>query len=93
VVALAGNQTLAILAEMLNEIVARAVTAVSQTGTRNDSLATRRRGLRSQERLIELIEAGAENDAETHWRSHMGVVGKVMLGQSAQSMIDLIDHY
>ena len=92
-VALAGNQTLAILAEMLNEIVARAVTAVSQTGTRGDSLATRRRGLRSQERLIELIEAGAENDAEAHWRSHMGVVGKVMLGQSAQSMIDLIDHY
>jgi GntR family transcriptional repressor for pyruvate dehydrogenase complex len=92
-VALAGNQTLAILAEMLNEIVARAVTAVSQTGTRRDSLATRRRGLRSQERLIELIEAGAAGDAEEHWRSHMDAVGKVMLGQSAKSAIDLLDHY
>lgn len=92
-VALAGNQTLAILAEMLNEIVARAVTAVSQTGARRDSLATRERGLRSQERLLELIEAGAGNDADEHWRSHMAAVGKVMLGQSAKSVVDLIDHY
>ena len=92
-VALAGNQTLAILAEMLNEIVARAVTAVGETGTRRDTLATRRRGLRSQERLIELIEAGAPIDAEEHWRSHMDAVGKVMLGQSAKSAIDLLDHY
>ena len=92
-VALAGNQTLAILAEMLNEIVARAVTAVGESGTRRDTLATRRRGLRSQERLIELIEAGAPIDAEEHWRSHMDAVGKVMLGQSAKSAIDLLDHY
>ena len=92
-VALAGNQTLAILAEMLNELVARAVTAVSQTGTHRDSLATRRRGLRSQERVIELIEAGNAIDAEEHWRSHMDAVGKVMLGQSAKSAIDLLDHY
>ena len=28
---LAGNQTLTVMAEMLNEIVAKAVTAVSQT--------------------------------------------------------------
>ena len=41
-VALAGNQTLGIVAEMLNEIVARAVTAVSQTAPAGDSLATRR---------------------------------------------------
>jgi DNA-binding FadR family transcriptional regulator len=92
-VALAGNQTLAILAEMLNEIVARAVTAVSQTGARRDSLATRQRGLRSQERLIDLIEAGDTNAADDHWRSHMAAVGKVMLGQSAKSVVDLIDHY
>jgi GntR family transcriptional regulator, transcriptional repressor for pyruvate dehydrogenase complex len=88
-VALAGNQTLAILAEMLNEIVARAVTAVSRTGPRPDSVATRRRGIRSQERLVELIEAGGEE----HWRSHMAAVGKVMLGQSAKTVVDLLHHY
>src|SRR5262245_49235125 len=47
-VALAGNQTLTIVAEMLNEIVARAVTAISKTGPTVDSVATRRRGIRSQ---------------------------------------------
>ena len=47
-VALAGNQTLAIVAEMLNEIVARAVTEVSQAEPGQDSIATRRRGIRSQ---------------------------------------------
>lgn len=92
-VALAGNQTLAILAEMLNEIVARAVTAVSQTGPRRDSLATRARGLRSQDRLIDLIEAGDGGAADEHWQSHMAAVGKVMLGQRAKSVVDLIDHY
>jgi GntR family transcriptional repressor for pyruvate dehydrogenase complex len=92
-VALAGNQTLSIVAEMLNEIVARAVTAVSQAAPRRDSLATRRRGIRSQERLIELIAIGASIDAEAHWRAHMEAVGKVMIGQQAKSVIDLFDHY
>jgi GntR family transcriptional repressor for pyruvate dehydrogenase complex len=91
-VELAGNQTLSIVAEMLNEIVARAVTAVSQSSRRN-SLATRQRGIRSQERLIELIAIGASIDAEAHWRAHMEAVGKVMIGQEAKSVIDLFDHY
>ena len=92
-VALAGNQTLSIVAEMLNEIVARAVTAVSQAKPPRDSLAIRRRGIRSQERLIELIAIGASGDAEAHWRAHMEAVGKVMIGQQAKSVIDLFDHY
>ena len=92
-VALAGNQTLSIVAEMLNEIVARAVTAVSRSNSRRDSLPTRQRGIRSQERLIELIAIGASIDAEAHWRAHMEAVGKVMIGQAAKSVIDLFDHY
>ncbi len=91
-VALAGNQTLSIVAEMLNEIVARAVTAVSQS-PRGKSLATRQRGIRSQERLMELIAIGASMDAEVHWRNHMEAVGKVMIGQQAKTVIDLFDHY
>ena len=39
--ALAGNQTLSIIAEMLDEVVARAVTAVSKTGPPDDSLRSR----------------------------------------------------
>jgi DNA-binding FadR family transcriptional regulator len=91
-VALAKNQTLTIVAEMLNEVVARAVTIVSQEGSNGESTATRRRGVRSQERLVELIEAGDVDGAEVHWRTHMGVVGRVMLGQQAKTVIDLLDH-
>ena len=91
-VELTGNQTLSIVAEMLNEIVARAVTAVSLS-PRADSTAVRERGIRSQERLISLIEAGDAAQAEAHWREHMAVVGKVILGQRAKTVVDLFDHY
>ena len=92
-VAMAGNQTLTIVAEMLNEIVARAVTAVSQAAPADGgSTATRRRGVRSQERLAALIEAGDASAAEEHWRTHMTVVGRVMVGQRAKTVIDLLDH-
>jgi DNA-binding FadR family transcriptional regulator len=91
-VGLAGNQTLTIVAEMLNEVVARAVTMVSQADPNGRSAATRRRGVRSQERLVELIELGDADGAEAHWRTHMGVVGKVMLGQKAKTVVDLLDH-
>ncbi len=91
-VAMAGNQTLTIVAEMLNEVVARAVTAVSQSDADGGSARTRRRGVRSQHRLADLIEAGEVDAAEAHWRTHMGVVGRVMLGQRAKTVIDLLDH-
>ena len=92
-VSLAGNQTLTIVAEMLNEIVARAVTAVSQADDAVGSLSVRRRGIRSQERLLDLIEAGDGAAAEEHWRAHMQVVGRVMLGQQASTVVDLLDHF
>jgi DNA-binding GntR family transcriptional regulator len=87
-----AEQTVTIVAEMLNEIVARAVTAVSRDDDVVGSLATRRRGIRSQRRLVELIDEGNGTAAEEHWRSHMAVVGRVMLGQDATTVIDLMDH-
>jgi DNA-binding FadR family transcriptional regulator len=90
-VVLAGNQTLAIVAEMLNEVVARVVTEVSRGRGPRDSVATRKRGIRSQERLLELIGVGAGIEAEEHWRTHMAAVGKVMLGQRAKSVVELLD--
>jgi DNA-binding FadR family transcriptional regulator len=92
-VLLAGNQTLSILVEMLNEIVTRAVSAVSKVGSVMGSLATRQRGIRSQRRLVRLIEEGVPVAAEEHWRAHMAVVAKVMLGQGASTVIDLLHHY
>jgi GntR family transcriptional regulator, transcriptional repressor for pyruvate dehydrogenase complex len=92
-VSLAGNQTLSIVAEMLNEIVARAVTAVSEGGDPGGSLTTRRRGIKSQKRLLDLLAAGDGEAAEEHWRAHMQVVGRVMLGQDAATVVDLLHHY
>jgi GntR family transcriptional regulator, transcriptional repressor for pyruvate dehydrogenase complex len=94
-VELAGNQTLLIVTEMLQEVVERAVTAVSRRGgTKPESTATRRRGIRSQEKLVALIEDGKGIEAEEHWRSHMTVVGTVMLeGERATTVIDLLNHY
>jgi len=90
-VVLAGNQTLAIVAEMLNEVVARAVTEVSRQRSARDSVTVRKRGIRSQERLLELIGVGAGIEAEDHWRAHMAAVGRVMLGQRAKSVVELLD--
>ena len=90
-VALAGNQTLTIVAEMINEIVA-AVTAVSQADDATGSVSVRRRGIKSQRRLLELLESGDGPAAEEFWRSHMAVVGRVMLGQDASTVVDLLHH-
>jgi DNA-binding FadR family transcriptional regulator len=92
-VALAGNQTLAIVAEMLDEIVERAVTAVSRAEDAVGSVSTRRRGLRSQHRLLTLIDAGDASGTEAHWRAHMAIVGRVMLGQRAATVVDLLHTY
>jgi hypothetical protein len=79
---------------MLNEVVARAVTAVSQEANEatGGSTATRQRGVRSQERLAVLIEQGEAAEAEVHWRAHMTAVGRIMVGQRAKTVIDLLDH-
>ena len=74
-VSLAGNETLGLFSEMLNEIVTRAVTEVSRGEDVVGSLSVRRQGIRSQLRLLELIKAGDRNATELHWRSHMAVVG------------------
>lgn len=92
-VELAGNQTLAIIAEMLNEIITRAVAEAGQSEPGQDSVATRRRGIRSQQNLVALVEAGDAEAAEAHWSKHLMVVGRVLLGPRASSVVDLADHY
>jgi GntR family transcriptional repressor for pyruvate dehydrogenase complex len=91
-VSLGGNQTLAIVAEMLDEIVVCAVAALGKAGEVVGSLSMRRRGVRSQRRLLELIEAGDSGAAEEHWRAHMTVVGRIMLGQQAATVVELLHH-
>jgi GntR family transcriptional regulator, transcriptional repressor for pyruvate dehydrogenase complex len=90
-VALAGNQTLTIVAEMLNEVVARAMDTVADS-VRLESTTSRRRGIRSQERLAALIDAGDADAAEEHWHAHMAAVRRLLIGQRGRTVIDLADH-
>jgi hypothetical protein len=69
------------------------VTRVSQTEDAVGSLSVRRRGIRSQLRLLDLMGTGDEMAVEEHWRAHMQVVGRVMLGQQAATVVDLLQHY
>jgi DNA-binding FadR family transcriptional regulator len=93
-VELAGNLTLTVIAETLNEIVTKAVIDVGQAQPTQDSIRTRRRGVHSQERLVELIERGEVAAAEQHWRKHMAVAGRVLLGpRAASAIVDLTNHY
>jgi len=91
-VALTGNQTLSIVAAMLNEVIARAVTAMAQSSPTDQSTSTRRRGLSSQTRLVELISQGKGDEAEQHWRTHLKAVGRVMFGRGRTPTIDRLHH-
>jgi DNA-binding FadR family transcriptional regulator len=91
-VACSGNQTLTIVAEMLNEVVARAVSSGSRGKGPSGSQATRRRCIRSQERLLELIKDSSVLAAEDHWRTHMATVSRIMLRQDAKTIIDFLHH-
>jgi DNA-binding FadR family transcriptional regulator len=93
-VALAGNQTLSVVAETLNEVVVRSLAAMAEAADATvGSLATRRRAIRSQRRLLDLLDAGVPAAAEEHWRAHMAAVGKVRLGRDAATVVDLVHHY
>lgn len=85
-VALSGNQTLGLVTEMLNVIIRGAVLAASHVPG-SESLRTRRRGIASQERLVEYILEGDGPGAEIHWRSHLKVVGKVLIGEIAADVV------
>ena len=88
-VALAGNQTLAIVDEMLNEILNRTVTAITRSRDVETTLAYRRLGIRSLRRLVELLDAGDAAGADAHWRAHLAAVGPVRLGDDGEAPVDL----
>jgi DNA-binding GntR family transcriptional regulator len=90
-VALAGNQTLAIVAEMLNEVQTRAVTDVAER-VRLASPADLRRAIRSKEHLIALLESGDSAGAEEHWRTHMQATRRLLVGQQVKQPIDWAAH-
>jgi GntR family transcriptional regulator, transcriptional repressor for pyruvate dehydrogenase complex len=89
-VALAGNQTLTIVARILNEIVERAVLSITKSRGPHGSVATRRRALRTQEEVVSLIRAGKAPEAEAQWRAHMAAA--LVLIRKTAAVVDLDDH-
>jgi DNA-binding FadR family transcriptional regulator len=85
-VSLAGNRTLAILTEVLDEIVTSAVDVTALAADR--SVEERRRGIRSQRHLLDLIATGDGEGAEAHWRRHLVAVGDTLLGEQATEVVD-----
>ena len=85
-----GNKTLLLLAGILHDLIHASVADVSRLASGEEQLRIRQKGLRSQRRVLRLIEAGDAAAAETHWRKHMRMVSDVMIG--AQQERSVVDH-
>jgi DNA-binding FadR family transcriptional regulator len=82
VTTLAGNQTLALLAGLLDEIFQLHATRVATDQSRNlDHVQLNKTTLRSHTKLVTLIEAGEAAPAEAFWKRHLELAGTVMLGE------------
>jgi DNA-binding FadR family transcriptional regulator len=88
-VALAGNQTLRIFSSMLHTIVdaqtARFQTAAEERGESRHAAAMHA----EHERVLELIRAGAAQEAEALWRSHLERVRAQVATGPAETVLDL----
>lgn len=86
---LAGNQTLAMVVGMLHDIVEIHVED-SMIGEYNAQMIAR--AIRSQEKLVELIEAGDGDAAEAHWRGHIQEAARIALSKTGRkTVLDLFD--
>jgi GntR family transcriptional repressor for pyruvate dehydrogenase complex len=91
IVHLAGNQTLILVCEMLNEVIARAIADVL-TRAREEPVSARRRTIRAHELLVELIMSGDGDAAQAHWNTHMARLRRSLLGEHAATVVDLNRH-
>ena len=89
VMELAGNDTLLLVVGMLHDIVAK---HAETTLHEYLDLKNTRKAIRSQEKLVRLIEEGDENGAEEHWRRHVTNAGQAMLRRAGRkAVVDLFD--
>jgi GntR family transcriptional repressor for pyruvate dehydrogenase complex len=91
-VALAGNRTLAVLDEILDEIVNRHVAAVMETRRLELSLPARKRGVSSLRGFLELLAVGDPEAAEAHWRAHVTFVGSTRVGRDWDALVNNTHH-
>lgn len=86
---LTGNETLILIFAMLDRIVGGYQAGVTRRNLQERTKRNTGFGLRSQEKLVALIEAGDGPGAEAHWRKHMENAAKVWLaGGPGDSVVD-----
>ncbi len=82
-VELSGNRPLIHLWDAMHQVVelhqARVVSVYRRGQNTDEIIGSVSAGLKSQERLIKLIEAGDEDQAEIHWRKHMQAAYKTWI--------------
>ncbi|NBB16493.1 GntR family transcriptional regulator [Caulobacter sp. SLTY] len=89
-----GNIALGVVGKALQDVVELHMQLSIRANARSLDVSDRRTrfGLRSQEKLIELIEAGDGPGAEAHWISHMAAAGKVWLeGVDSTAVVDVVE--
>jgi DNA-binding FadR family transcriptional regulator len=85
----AGNQTLALVVGMLHDIIERHAATSMEVSLNEKAL---KKSVRSQEKLVALIEAGDADGAEKHWREHIRAAAQSVLDKAARkSVVDLFD--
>ena len=89
VMELAGNDTLSLVVGMLHDIIERHAETVLHEFL--DPKNTRK-AIRSQEKLVRLIEEGDKDGAEAHWSRHVTNAGQAMLRRAGRkAVVDLFD--
>ena len=87
-----GNYTLAILGGVVADIVRKHLAfQVSRTINEPSTRSQFRRTIKSYVKLIDLVAAKDGDGAEEHWRTHMEVAGRSLLGEDLRTkpVVDL----
>jgi len=91
----AGNQTLAVLAQNIADIIelqlARRYTRAVGAAEADERVRCNLRSVQANDKLLRLLEAGDADGAQAHWASHLTAMGATQLGADADAVVDLPD--
>jgi GntR family transcriptional regulator, transcriptional repressor for pyruvate dehydrogenase complex len=88
---LTGNKTIILIMKMLNIIYVSHIAAIQETAKNSDPTEAGKTSVRSHNRIIDLIERGATEEAVKHWYSHLLKVRDYMLNAGAvHKVIDVV---
>jgi DNA-binding FadR family transcriptional regulator len=90
VVDLAGNTTLKVMADMLLHIIGAHNRAFIAAHPEGYELPANRTAQRAHTKLVRLLEEGDLEIAQRHWRRHLEGVEKYMVGDSKETIVDVL---